>query len=101
MITANISKTKNELSRYLDAVRAGETVLILDRKTPVARIEPINRSGELGHAVRLADLEAGGLITRGAGGDKKWPTRLGAVEGVSIGSVGAVEALLEERASGR
>lgn len=101
MITANISKTKNELSRYLDAVRAGETVLILDRKTPVARIEPVNRSGEFGNAARLAELEAQGRISRGPAVDKKWPTSLQTVEGVDARHVGAVEALIEERASGR
>ena len=37
MKTATISEVKNRLSAYLRAVRAGETVLILDRDQPVAR----------------------------------------------------------------
>ena len=35
---ANISELKNNLSAYVAQVRAGETVLILDRHTPVARL---------------------------------------------------------------
>ena len=40
MIRARISQLKNQLSRYLRAVRRGEVVEILDRNTPVARILP-------------------------------------------------------------
>ena len=38
----NISELKAKLSAYLDRVRKGETVTILDRKTPIARIVPID-----------------------------------------------------------
>jgi antitoxin (DNA-binding transcriptional repressor) of toxin-antitoxin stability system len=38
MVQANISELKNNLSAYVAQVRAGETVLILDRHTPVARM---------------------------------------------------------------
>ena len=41
MLTATISQVRNGLSAYLRRVKAGETVLILDRKTPVARIVPL------------------------------------------------------------
>ena len=41
MVTATISQVRNGLSAYLRRVRAGETVLIMDRKTPVARIVPL------------------------------------------------------------
>ncbi|MEN8151525.1 MAG: type II toxin-antitoxin system prevent-host-death family antitoxin [Planctomycetota bacterium] len=37
----NISELKAKLSAYLDRVRKGETVTILDRKTPIARIVPL------------------------------------------------------------
>ena len=40
-MTATISQVRNGLSAYLRRVRAGETVLIMDRKTPVARIVPL------------------------------------------------------------
>lgn len=41
MQKASISETKNNLSRLLDAVRQGESVMIFDRDMPVAVIEPI------------------------------------------------------------
>lgn len=38
MITAGIKEIKNNLSRYLLRVKAGEEVLITDRGKPVARL---------------------------------------------------------------
>jgi antitoxin (DNA-binding transcriptional repressor) of toxin-antitoxin stability system len=38
MIQANISEVKNRLSYYLKLVKGGEQVVILDRKTALARI---------------------------------------------------------------
>jgi antitoxin (DNA-binding transcriptional repressor) of toxin-antitoxin stability system len=40
MKTANISYLRDHLSEIVSTVREGESVLILDRKTPVARLEP-------------------------------------------------------------
>jgi antitoxin (DNA-binding transcriptional repressor) of toxin-antitoxin stability system len=36
---------KARLSEYLRSVRRGETVIILDRETPVAKIVPIHAAG--------------------------------------------------------
>lgn len=41
---AMISELKARLSAYLDAVRRGQTVTVLDRKTPFARIVPLGGS---------------------------------------------------------
>lgn len=41
MITSTISQTKNNLSELLASVRQGETLIIMDRKKPVARVEAI------------------------------------------------------------
>ncbi|MFP4204133.1 MAG: type II toxin-antitoxin system Phd/YefM family antitoxin [Opitutales bacterium] len=41
MKTATISEAKNKLSELLVAVQAGETLTILDRKRPIARVEAI------------------------------------------------------------
>lgn len=41
MIHSTISETKNRLSELLNRVRSGETLIIMDRKTPVARVEGI------------------------------------------------------------
>ena len=47
-----ISELKSRLSEYLRRVRRGETITVLDRDTPVARLEPI-----LGEASRLVVRE--------------------------------------------
>jgi len=41
MKKATISETKNHLSRLLEEVKNGTTILILDRDRPVARLEPV------------------------------------------------------------
>ena len=42
-----IAELKARLSEYLRAVRAGETIGVLDRDTPVARIVPVHARGFL------------------------------------------------------
>ena len=44
MKQAMISELKAKLSAYLSAVRKGETVVVCDRKTPVARLIPYAQS---------------------------------------------------------
>lgn len=100
MITANISKTKNELSRYLDAVRGGETVLILDRNQPIAQIQPLSGRHQVSSA-RLDELSAKGLVSRPQALARSWPAGLLAVVGDAKTGLGSVDALLEERDSGR
>lgn len=46
MIQANISEVKNRLSFYLQLVKGGEQVEILERKTPLARIIHVSTSHE-------------------------------------------------------
>jgi prevent-host-death family protein len=65
---ATISQLKNSLSAYLDKVRAGETVLVLDRAKPIARIERVDAGDAAeGGDARLARLERAGLVRRGGG----------------------------------
>ena len=45
MKRARIAELKAHLSEYLRTVRRGETVTVLDRDTPVARIVPIRQPG--------------------------------------------------------
>ena len=52
-----IRELKNDLSRYIDRVRAGEEVIVTDRGRPVARLSPLDRAAD-----RLADLVAAGLV---------------------------------------
>ncbi|PYX86245.1 MAG: hypothetical protein DMG70_01085 [Acidobacteria bacterium] len=45
MKQTGIADLKARLSEYLRAVRRGDTVTILDRETPVARIVPVHGAG--------------------------------------------------------
>lgn len=62
MKRATITETKNRLSRILDEVRRGETILITDRKVPVARIEPV-RGSPGAKDERLAALIGEGIVS--------------------------------------
>ena len=46
MTHARIAELKARLSEYLRRVRAGETLVVMDRATPVARIVPYAPEGE-------------------------------------------------------
>ncbi len=61
MITTGIKEAKNNLSRYLDQVKAGEEILITDRGKPVARIIRENR-GKRHLQETLAPLIRKGLV---------------------------------------
>jgi prevent-host-death family protein len=94
MEKATISKLKNNLSAYLRKVRAGETVLVMDRNVPIARIE---RVASTGGDQRLARLEAAGLVRRGS---KPLPLKKLLAEPPESGE-SVLEALLEERRDDR
>lgn len=100
MKTATISQTRNSLSALLDRVRHGETVVIVDRSRPVARLEPvIGARGPEQEAGRLARLERAGLIRRGRGAPLDEIHRVPPPRPARGGDV--VATLLEERRRGR
>ena len=46
MKQVKVSELKAKLSAYLADVRAGETVVVCDRKTPIARLVPIDEAAD-------------------------------------------------------
>lgn len=60
MKIASVTELKNGLSAYLKEVASGETVLVMDRKKPVAVFQPI--SADHGDE-RLAGLVASGIVS--------------------------------------
>ncbi len=97
MRTATITDAKNGLSALIDRVRAGESVLILDRGVPVARLEPVSSGPS--SAGRLERLERAGLLrraTRPLSIDMLTRPRPTPADGGSV-----LQALLEERRDGR
>jgi antitoxin (DNA-binding transcriptional repressor) of toxin-antitoxin stability system len=102
MKKAKIAELRNGLSRYLDHVRAGGSVIVYDRDTPIAEIVPMTRTKSSSKKdldeERLARLERRGAIRRGTGDFGEW---LKTHKPIKIpGGAGVVEALLEDRESG-
>ena len=96
MKNARISELRDKLSEYLARVRKGETVIVYDRDTPIARIEPIPAEPE-GTPDWVLDAYRRGIAT---------PPRIR--DGAKLPApqkpkkpVGLLEALLEERRTGR
>ncbi|TDJ25059.1 MAG: type II toxin-antitoxin system prevent-host-death family antitoxin [Gammaproteobacteria bacterium] len=94
METATISEVKNRLSAYLRKVKAGQTVLILDRDEPVAMITAVDAQDR--PADRLAKLEKQGLLRRSASTDP-----LKALKQPVTAKTSVVLALLEDRRDAR
>jgi prevent-host-death family protein len=99
MKTATLTETKNHLSALIDQVRHGETILILDRGRPVARLASVLAEESGAPEGRAARLERQGILRRARA--PKPPDLFGrprpkAREGASI-----VAALVEERRGSR
>lgn len=93
MTTVSVTEAKNNLSKLLKKVRHGESVLILDRNIPVARIEPLPPGSREADEAKLIELERRGLLKRGTGKLPKdfWTRPLPKFKG------SVVQALLDER----
>jgi prevent-host-death family protein len=99
MKEASISILKSQLSRYLDAVKSGEEVIVTERGRPVARLTGVDAAGApAGRASRLVREGRMRAPTHampdapGAHGETKRPAD---PRGRSL------ELLLDERAEGR
>ena len=94
-IQARISELKNRLSHYLDRVRGGEPVIVLDRNQVIARIEPAGAQSESAgaEAMWLDDLERRGVVRRASTNlPRTWLTQR-----PNVGDADVVAALLDER----
>src|SRR3989338_2365329 len=101
MKRAKISELRNHLSRYLDQVRRGEIVEVVDRNVPVARVVPAVSGGRKASQRDEAFIKR---LVRGGHG------KTGALKGVAEilkhlprgpAKSGVLDALLSERAEGR
>lgn len=103
VIRATISEVKNGLSAYLRQVRSGESVLVLDRRTPVARIVPVGRALE--HARHADDVDENARIERlertGVLSRRSFESPLEALGQPFRRGTGILEALLDERSEER
>lgn len=99
MKRASLTETKNQLSALVDRVRHGETILILDRGRPVARLESVLEGEDAGGG-RAERLERQGVIRRAR---TRHPARSVIEQAPPRPAAGAsaVEALVAERREGR
>lgn len=98
MKRATLTEAKNTFSALVDQVRGGETIIILDRGIPVARLESVleaqgDAEGKLSRLERQGVLRRGGRRLSSKVVTEKPPRP-------KRGS-SALEALLEERRSSR
>lgn len=100
MKKANISQIKNSLSAYIDMVRHGETVLIMDRNHPVALLQPAHSDARLDPSGRLSRLERAGML-RGAQHPMPDQSILDTVPPGGADEPSVLAALLAEREEGR
>jgi prevent-host-death family protein len=97
MKKTKIADLKNRLSYYLDRVKKGETILVFERTTPVARIVPVEAPASVGSEegdAWLRRLEASGVIHRGA---EKGVAEIWKTPPAGGRPVGAADALIDER----
>ena len=97
MVTTTITEAKNGLSALIDRVKGGQSVLILDRGVPVARLEPITTGADF--PGRLERLERSGVLRRGLR-----PVTLDRLQAPAPGlpkGVSAAATLIEERRTSR
>ena len=97
MGTTTITEAKNRLSALIDRVQSGESIVILERGRPVARLEPI--AGHADATGRLARLERAGVVRVGTAAVPLDLLRRPAPELTPGAS--AVAAVIDERRSGR
>jgi prevent-host-death family protein len=98
MRIASITEAKNRLSALIDEVRSGETVLIVDRGIPVARLEPAATLSNDDDG-RLARLQRTGAVRVAS---KPPPLELIREEPPGTrNNASVVHELIEERRSGR
>ena len=97
MKTATITEAKNGLSALIDVVRSGESIVITDRGRAVAIIGPVGSPPD--GSGRLLRLQRAGLVRVGTAAP---PLDLLRTPPPRISSgASAVDALLDERRSGR
>lgn len=98
MLVATITEAKNRLSALLDQVRGGQSVLIVDRGVPVARLESVITADSDSEG-RLARLQRAGAVRTAT---QPLPTELfTTLPPRPEAGASAVAALLTERREGR
>jgi prevent-host-death family protein len=99
MKKASITEAKNRLSALIDGLKGGSPVLIVDRGRPVARLEPVTKSGEGEPDGRLSRLVRAGIVRPGRTALSR--TLFATRPPRPKGKASAVAALVDARREGR
>jgi prevent-host-death family protein len=99
MLITNVSSAKTNLSALIERVQQGETVLILHRGRPVARLGPVGGARHDTDGERLNGLEAAGVIRRGL--EPPDPDLFASRPAIESPGEGLLAALLADREEGR
>ncbi|HET7273640.1 MAG TPA: type II toxin-antitoxin system prevent-host-death family antitoxin [Longimicrobiaceae bacterium] len=92
MRTIGVKDLKAQLSAYLRAVRAGETILVTHRSEVVAELRPPRKPSRDSPEERLRQLAERGEVTRARRPKGEWEWK---VEGLGL-EAGTAAALLNE-----
>jgi prevent-host-death family protein len=92
MRRVSVTELKNRLSQYLRLVKRGETIVVVERSVPVARLEAVSGQGS-GADSALERLVRDGIVSRPVRGEGPSPLRKAPVP--CAGDI--VKALVEER----
>jgi prevent-host-death family protein len=99
MRSVNIAELKNRLSTYITYAKAGETIVIRDRNTPVAHLVPLPLDQRVSQEER--ELVAAGILRLGK---RPWAESFEELCRMPIAKVegnALTQALLDEREEGR
>jgi len=99
MKTTSVTAAKSQLSALLKRVESGETILILHRGRPIARLEPARAAEDVIDEERLTRLERSGIIRRAS--EPPDPTLLDGAAPSLPEESSLLRALLEEREEGQ
>lgn len=92
MSTVGVKELKNRLTQYLRRTKQGEEVVVTERGSPIAVLQPIRAAtGAQSLDARLARLAARGLVTLPT---RKRPAR---VRPVRVGGKSVSKIILEDR----
>lgn len=97
MKIVTVTEAKNGLSALIDLVQSGETVVIVDRGRPVARLDTALSRALDDPEGRLARLQRAGVVQV----SQTAPARLGGRPPTMAPGASATGALIEERRHGR
>jgi prevent-host-death family protein len=101
MITANVASAKNNLSRYLRRVKAGERIVITERNRPIAQLQPFVAESSTETDGALLSLYEAGLLAAPTGPALDVVAFLAAARPVLPSGQSLSSAVLAEREDGR